>query len=90
MKPEIIVYRSPFEAAMWDLITSTLGSQMILWLVCAGIVANIVYFAPLPDVLFNLHQRAPRWLFNRWTVLAVAIMVTHTLYLGAKWLLTYL
>jgi hypothetical protein len=86
MKHEVIVYHSPAEAAIWDFVTSATGSHLVLWLVCASIVVIASNFPPV----LNLHRLSPRWLFNRWTLLLGAIMVTHTLYLGAKWLLTHL
>ncbi len=85
MKHEVIVYRNPAEAALWDFITSTTGSNLVLWLVCAAIVG--VAFLHIEGAKL---RRLPEWLLKPWVFVVVALIDTHILYLAAKWALTYL
>lgn len=84
MRQEVIVYRSPAEAALWDVITSPAGSNIVVWLICAAGVGLFLH------VMLSSIRREPRWLQTRWGVTVFVILDATLLFFIVKWALTYL
>ena len=79
MKHEVIMYRNPGEAAIWDWILNGSGGNVILWGLCAFVVF----------LLFAGNQRRLEY-FHPYILIVAGLVATHLLYLGASWALTYL
>lgn len=103
--PQIIVYRSPGEAAIWDWIINGSGGYVIVWALCAFVVAIVLFY--LEDRIIRLENARnfmvtrrrfrvryhPRHYLGSWTAPVVAIVcviVTHLLFRGVIWALAYL
>lgn len=84
MRHEVVVYRSPAEAALWDFVTSASGSAIVLWLICAF----VVYIAGAASE--NTIRRLPNWLLKPWAAIVFGVAATHLLFIAATWALTYL
>ena len=76
---EIIVYRNPGEAALWDWVMNGSGGNVIVWLACAV----LVFFA------YAIFEREFNRIHKFWTVAFFLVMPT-VVYKIVIYILTYL
>lgn len=84
MRQEVIIYRNPAEAALWDFIMSAFGSHMAVWIVCAFVVFGLLHLNT------NILRRLPNWLLNPWAIVSIGLALTHSLFLLVIKFIAYL